>query len=264
MHMKNVAMIQVLLMIVCLLAFQVASGQQDFVVLTKGDTLKGKVKYLNYGVEKKVQITSSDTKKTVYSILQTLAFGMDNDVYQPVRITQGYVYMKVLKSGYLSLYAYQLPNQSTWDGRYLLKKDGTGLEIPNIGFKKNMTKYLSECPTVSEKIESGELGKSKIEDIIIQFNACIDLNTNHQNLTIEREKEQATKLSVWNQLETSLINGSDFEDKAAALEMINEIKIKLQREEKVPGFLVEGLKESLKDQEPPIKEILEKALQQLQ
>jgi len=44
MHMKNVAMIQVLLMIVCLLAFQVASGQQDFVVLTQGDTLKGKVK----------------------------------------------------------------------------------------------------------------------------------------------------------------------------------------------------------------------------
>lgn len=257
-------MIQVLLMIVCLLAYQVASAQQDFVVLTKGDTLKGKVKYLNYGVEKKVQITTPDNKKTVYSILQTLAFGMENDVYQPVRITQGYVYMKVLKSGYLSLFAYQLPNQSTWDGRYLLKKDGTGLEVPNIGFKKNMTRYLSECPAVAGKVESGELGKSKIEEIINQFNACIDLNTNHQNLTIEREKEQATKLTVWNQLETSLINGSDFEDKATALEMINEIKIKLQREEKVPGFLVEGLKESLKDQEPPIKEILEKALQQLQ
>jgi hypothetical protein len=262
--MKNVTMIQILLMIVCLLAFQVASGQQDFVVLTQGDTLKGKVKFLNYGVEKKIQITTPDTKKTVYNILQTLSFSMGNDVYQPVRITQGYVYMKVIKSGYLSLFAFQLQDQSMWDGRYLLKKDGTGLEVPNIGFKRNMTKYLSECPTVSEKIESGELGKLEIEEIINQYNACIDRNTSMHNLIIENEKDQAEKLKPWTELENSLNNGGEFEDKATALEMINEIKIKLQREEKVPGFLVEGLKESLKDQDPPIKEILEKALQQLQ
>jgi hypothetical protein len=56
----------------------------------------------------------------------------------------------------------------------------------------------------------------------------------------------------------------EFEDKATALEIINEIKIKIRRDEKIPTFLMDGLKESLKDQDSSIKEILEKALQQLQ
>lgn len=257
-------MIQFFLTVISLLAYQLASGQTDFVVLNTRDTVKGKIKYLNYGTEKKVQITTPEKKKNTYTILQTNSFKLNNEVYHPVRVTQGYTFMKVIKTGYLSYYSFQLPNQNTWDGRYLLKKDGAGLEVPNIGFKKSLIRFLSECPTLTGKIESGELGKLEIEEIIDQYNACIDLNTRRQNFIIEKEKDQNTKLTSWTELENSLKNGGEFEDKATALEMINEIKIKLQRDEKVPGFLVEGLKESLKDQGPSIQEILEKALLQLQ
>lgn len=264
MRMKNVTMIQVLLMIVCLVAYQVASGQEDFVVLTKGDTLKGKVKYLNYGIEEKVQITTSDNKKNIFSILQTLSFSMNNEVYNPVRTVQGYTFMKLLKSGYLSLYAYQLPDQIKWDGRYLLKKDGAGLDVPNINFKKNMSRYLSDCPTGAEKVETKELKKSNLDEIVDQYNACIESRTTYQSSQLEQIKDQSLKLNYWIQLETSLNALNSFEGKANVLEMITEIKGKIQRGEKVPNFLTNGLQEALKNQDSSIKEILEKAMQQLQ
>lgn len=262
MHVKKVKMIQFLLMIVCLLAYQLTSGQYDFVVLTKGDTLYGEVKFLNYGIEEKVQITTADNKKNVFSILQTRAFGMDNDVYHPVRTIQGYTYMKVLKSGYLSLYAYQLPDQIKWDGRYLLKKDGMGLDVPNINFKKNMSRYLSDCPAGAEKVETKELKKSDLHEIVDQYNACIESRTTYQSNQLEPIKDQSLKLNSWNQLETSLKALNEFEGKANALEMITEIKSKIQRGEKVPNFLIDGLKEGLKDQNS-IQEILKKALSEL-
>jgi hypothetical protein len=262
--MRKMTMIQFFVTLGCLLAFQLASGQTDFIVLTTGDTLKGKIKYLNYGTEKKVQITTLDKKKNTYTLLQTASFRLNNEVYHPMRVTEGYTFMKVLKTGYLSYYAFQLPNQTTWDGRYLRKKDGTGMEVPNIGFKRNLMRYLSECPTLTGKIESGELGKLEIEEIINQYNACIDRNTSMQNLIIENEKDQTEKLKPWTELENSINNGVEFEDKTTALEIINEIKIKIRRAEKVPTFLMDGLKEALKDQSSSIQEALEKALQELQ
>ncbi len=202
-RMKNVKVIQALFMMMCLLGYQTSTAQTDYVVTTKNDTIKGTVKYLNYGVEKKVQVTTDDGKKNVYSIVNTLAFSMKNELYFPIRTTQGYTYMKVLKSGYLSLYAFQLPDQN-WDGHYLLKKDGAGQEVPNLGFKKNMTQLLRDCPDVKARIQSGELKGSRINEIIDAYNNCIEDNTRNQKPV--QSTEDAEKIMIWETLEKD-VNG---------------------------------------------------------
>jgi hypothetical protein len=264
--MKKVKMVQIFFLLICLIGYTISSAQSDYVVTIKGDTILGKVKYLNYGNEKKVQVVND--KKTVFSILQTSAFKMDNEVYHTVRTSQGYTYMKIIKGGYLSLYAFQQPNQMSWDGSLLLKRDGSDMEVPNIGFKKNMKKFLIECPDVVDRIESGELSKSKITEIVDAYNQCIDLNTKNQNMAsqtpkvIEPSKEATDKLSAWIQLETDVKNLTNFEGSKDALEMIQEIKSKISKGEKIPNFLSEGLKETLKDQSS-IQVALEKALQEI-
>ena len=251
-------MVQIFFLLICLIGYTIASAQTDYVATTKGDTIHGKVKYLNYGFEKKVQVVSD--RKTSYPILQTTGFMMDNEIYHTVKYAESYTYMKLVKGGYLSLYAFQLPNQITWDGKFLLKKDGAGFEIPNIGFKKNLKKFLSECPTVTDRIESGELGKSELEMIVDAYNQCIELNTKSQTSATQPLKTENTgKLNSWNQLEKDVKNLGDFQGSKDALEMIQEIKSKISNGEKIPNFLTEGLRETLKDQ-PSIQESLQKAL----
>lgn len=251
-------MVQILFLLICLIGYEISSAQSDYVVTTKGDTIRGKVKYLNYGVEKKVQVIND--KKTVFTILQTTGFKMDNELYHTVRYAQGYTYMKATKTGYLSLYAFQQPNQMSWDGSLLLKRDGSSMEIPNLGFKKSLKKFLIECGTVVDRIDKGELGKSEIIEIVDLYNQCIEVNTKNQNLIAQSNKENTSELTSWNQLEEAVQNLGNFAGTKDALEMIQDIKSKINKGEKIPNFLTEGLKEVLKDQQS-VQESLEKALQ---
>lgn len=258
--MKKLKLLQLLLVVFCLFISKVASAQTDYVVTIKGDTIKGKVKYLNSGLDKRVQITPLNGKKIVYTVIQTTAFKLGADTYCPVRNVEGYVYMKLLKTGYLSLYAFQQPNQFTWDGRYLLKKDGQSIEVPNLGFKKTLTKFLSECSSVTVRILSGELTKTKMSEIIDQYNDCIDVNT--KKSAVIQLIEQPEKINAWRALEKNINDLPAFEQKANALEMITEIKYKINKGEKIPNFLTAGLIDTLKDQ-PSVKEILDNALAEL-
>jgi hypothetical protein len=260
--MKQVTMAQLLLILVCLTAYSISAAQSGYVVTTKGDTVKGKIKYMNYGTEKKVQVTDASNKKTVYSVLQTSAFNLDNELYRTVRIASGYTFMKLLKDGYLSLYAYQIENQNTWDGRYLQKKDGSGVDVPNIGFKKILARYLSDCEDVVNGLESRELNRSKLSTIIDEYNQCVAERTEKNYATAISEKKQTETPDSWLTLENAVKESNAFEGQKTALEIITELKLKLARAEKIPNFLLDGLKNSLKDQSH-LKEVLEKALLEL-
>lgn len=254
-------MIQILFLLICFIGYKISAAQSDYVVTTKGDTIQGKVKYLNYGVEKKVQVIT-DAKKDVYSILQTKGFKMENEVYHTVRYGQGYTYMKLVTGGYLSLYAFQEPNEVTWDGNYLLKRDGGNLEVPNIGFKKNLKKFMDDCPVVAARIEAGEFSRSEISKIVDAYNQCIDQNTQNKNQAPPPLKEVEEKLKTWNQLETKVKDLDNFDRKINSLEMIQEIKLKISNGEKIPNFLKEGLTDALKDQSS-VQGLLENALNEI-
>jgi hypothetical protein len=235
---------------------------QDYVITVKGDSISGVVKPMFSGSTSKVQITDSNKKKTSYTLFQVKSFTFKEEIYNSVKGPNGYCFMLLKKAGYLSLYSFQLPNQNTFDGLYLNKRDGTGMEVPNLGFKKAMAKFLQECPSVADKIERGEeLGKRNLDTIIDEFNACINNNTTYQSKLIVESQDKTKKISAWDSLENKLKSSADFDGKANAQEMITDIKGKISRGEKVPNFIIEGLKSIINPTE--LKVDLENALKEL-
>ena len=241
--MKNYCVIHILLFLLFMIVYQCAHAQ-DYVVTLKGDTIRGEVKQINFGPEKKVQVTREGKRKEIYTIVQTKNFVLKGEKYEPVRMEKGYVYMKVIKSGYLALYAYQLENQFSYDGTYFYKRDGQGMELPNLTFKKSMTRFLEDCPDVVSRIESGLLSRKDVGAIVDEYNACIASNTKAHQSTTTTNTEQTKKLNAWDVLDEK-VKAATFEGKADAIDMIKEIKSKISKSEKVPNFIIEGLKSAM-------------------
>lgn len=216
---------------------------QDFFVTLQGDTIKGEIKPLTYGTERKVQVTEPGKKKVIYPFFKVKAYSLDGDIYQPVKGPYGYTFMKLIKSGYLSILSFQAENQTTYDGLWLLKKDGDGIEVPNLTFEKGMKKFLSDCPALVKKIDNNALNKKDLNQIVDEYNACM------MNPAPVEEKPVAAQpakgLPTWDALENKVKSQPDFPEKSNALEMISEIKGKISTNQKVPNFLIEGLKSSL-------------------
>jgi ribosomal protein L14E/L6E/L27E len=243
--MKNNIVLHILLFALMMLAYQCASAQ-DYILTARGDSVTGEVKPLLHGPNKKVELMSADDEKTSYSIFEVRAFSHEGDIYHPIKGDQGYVFMKLIQPGYLSLYAYQPENQTRFDGLFLKKMDGENMVVPNLGFRKYMSRFLEDCLQVAEKVKTGELGKKNLTDLIDAYNACIDRRTITHDEIIASRQEQAAKISAWDSLEEKILQ-KDFSERNNALEMIGEIRKKIQREEKIPNFLIEALKNSLKD-----------------
>jgi hypothetical protein len=242
--MKTFTVLHLILFLLIMLVYQCASAQ-DYVVTVKGDTVRGNVRPLNFGPDKKVQVTEEGKKKVSYSLPQVRSYYYKDETYQPVRNDKGYTFMKLVKSGYLSLYNFQMENQVTYDGQFLMKRDGKGLEVPNLSFKKIMSKFLDDCEDVAAKIDKGELTRKNLNDIVDAYNACINARTIDHGKMLVMKQEETKKINAWDDLEQKINAKEDFHGKADAIEMINEIKGKIKRNEKVPNFMIEGLKTSL-------------------
>lgn len=225
--------------------FYYTSAAQDYLLTAKGDSLAGEIKPLSFGVDKKVQITEAGKKKVVFSLFQVKEYRFKNDVYRPVKGPAGYTFMKLMKEGYLSLYFFQAANQTSYDGLYLLKRDGSGLEVPNLGFKKAMKKFLDDCNAVATKIEQDELNKKDLNEIVEQYNACITNRATAAEKVIIAKKEAVQKNTAWDVLEEKVKAQADFDGKQNALEMISEIKAKIAAGQKIPNFLLSGVQSSL-------------------
>jgi hypothetical protein len=242
--MKSFTILHVLLIVLLMIVYQ-CSKAQDFLVTAKGDTVTGALKPISFGPEKKVQVTSADKKKSLYSIFQIKSYNYKGETYHPVKNDKGYTFMKLVKPGYLSLYSFQIEGQTTYDGLYLAKRDGSGMEVPNLSFKKMMERFLEDCPVVAAKIDNGELGKREINQIVDEYNGCIQNRTVNHGAVIATNQLKEKKSEPWEVLEAKVKEQPDFEGKQDAMEMIGEIRTKIKRGEKVPNFLVEGLKTSL-------------------
>lgn len=232
-------------LIVTFFLLYLTAAAQDYVVTVTGDTLRGNVKPINFGEGKKVVVIDAQKHKTSVPIFKTRMYSLKGETFQPIRMENGYQYMKLLKSGYLSLYAFVPTQQSAYDGRYLVKADGQGMEVPNLSFKKMMSNFLTGCPDVVTKVENGDLTKRDLDKIIDEFNECIQNRSYIQPASAEKKTVPAKATTAWDALETKIKEHADFEGKSNALEMITEIKNKVRHSEKIPNFLTEGLSNTL-------------------
>ena len=251
--------ISVALLLLCMAS---QASAQDYLLTARGDSLVGEVKPLLYGPQQKVQLISGDNEKTTFSIFEVREFSQDGDVFRPLKGEKGgYVFMKLLHPGYLSLYAFQQENQSRFEGLMLRKLDGDQLVVPNLGFKKYVGQFIADCPEVAALVKEGELGKRNVDELLNAYNACVE------NRTVDRVRQSAGKhqenaaINAWNALEEK-VKQKQFAEKSNALEMIAEIKNKVRLQEKIPNFLAEGLKSSLKD--TGLSEELDSAMRELE
>ena len=221
-------------------------SQTDYAIRVNGDTVKGSLKILDYEQIDRVQVKTNKEKTTLTS-LQVRCIKKNNELYRPVRRDNTAHFMKVLIDGYLSLNAFHLSNQSSWDGRYLTKLDGTGMEVPNLSFKKSLGNYLSDCEIVKGRIEKGELRKGDLEKIVNEYNACLQAKSQTTNtkvsppVTIENDKTIALKNFV------TKVEAENFPSKKDALDVLKDIQTKVTKNEPVPNYLFEGLKSYLLD-----------------
>ena len=248
------------LLTIILLASALYSYGQDYIINLKGDTLRGDIKVVIIGIDKKAVLTDADKKKTSYGLFQVKRVFKDGEVYVPVKSETGYTFMKLQKDGYLSLYTFQLPNETAFEGQLLVKKDGTSLQVPNLNFKKMMKKFLEECDPVTDSLDAN-WSKRDLFKIIDTYNQWISSNTTALQQSMEQQQLATAKTNVWDQLQTKVKAQPDFEGKNDAIEMITDIKGKVERGDKIPKFLIDGLKASL--QGTDTKNELEMALQQL-
>jgi len=235
-----------------------AQAQTGYVITSKADTLYGKVRIMSYDQLDRVQL-EVDKKKQTFSALQVLTVSIDSQIYKPVQYEKKIFLMKLLKSGYLSLYAFQIETQTSYDGRFLVKLDGKSLELPNLTFKKSMENFLEDCKPTAAKIKSGELTKKDIDKIIDDYNDCMKNQGLNPPLVVEPSNETLQTIESL----IKKIDAEEFPSKKDALDLLRDIQGKVSKNEPVPNYLSEGLKSYL-SAVPTLTEDLNKLLALLQ
>jgi hypothetical protein len=230
------------------LAVAILAQAQDYIILAKGDTVKGVIKILSFDLIDKIQV--SGARKETFTAFQVRSLSIQSETYKPVKYEQSIRFMKVMKAGYLSLLSFKPTGTGSWDGRYLLKMDGNGMEVPNLTFKKSMSKFLSDCPALTEKLEKGEFGKREVEKIIDLYNTCVQTKSEERMSSRETAPPATENL---NSLEKATavkkliekVDVGDFLSKEDASDLLKDVLKKVEKGEKVPNYLTEGLKSYL-------------------
>ncbi len=217
-----------------------SSFSQNYVITNKGDSIYGKMKFLSYDLLDRVQVTNE--KKVILTAMQVKKIVLDGELYKAARLGNAIRFMKVIKTGYLSLYAFKPENQTGYDGRMLIKMDGKYIEAPNLAFKKVLIDFLEDCESVTSKIKSGEFGRRELELIIDSYNTCLkgkDPAISKEAIAItEPLKKKIEALEALN-IKNKASKNPQAND---ASELIGDIIIKVKKGDTVPKYQIEALK----------------------
>ena len=236
-----------------------ATAQEDYAVTQRGDTLRGRVNFQQVGKIEQVSV-KGETKHNLSSIQVRMA-SLKGKIYKPVQFSASVQMMEVMIDGYLSLMAFRPPNLMSYDGRLLLLRDGRALEVPSLGFKKYVSKFLSDDPELAEKIDHGDLDRKDLDKIVADFNSFVGKKTQILRERTEVVENQKSKLEMIDELRVE-IEKSDIDAKKDLLDMLVEMKDKIANQKSVPAYLSNALKENLKAK-PALLEKFEKLLSDL-
>ncbi|MFM7856658.1 MAG: hypothetical protein ACKO96_33220 [Flammeovirgaceae bacterium] len=233
-------------------------AQTDYAITAKGDTLRGDVKILPSDLADQVQV-KINKKKEILLCTEAITVVQGGILYKTVKFDNRFRYMTLLKDGFLSLYGFRMPQQTSYDGRYLQTRDGRGLEMPNLTFKRSLAKFLEDCPAVSERVKSGDLGRNDIEKILDEFNTCLQLKTTKRNVDVPVSTAILSNTQEVDNLIKKVEDSPDFANKKDAIDLLKDLSGKVYRDEILPSYLLRELRANLKDQ-PTFSEDLEKIL----
>ena len=224
------------------LAMSNAFPQADFLVTTNGDTLYGEIKPLGFSntAYDKV-ILKVNKKKNTYTSLQAISYYKNKETFETIKHNGRFIYMKLVTKGYLSVYKFR-PNESyQYSNILLVKADGNQMELPNIGFKKQMSNFLNDCDEIARKLDEDHYKKKEIEKIVADYNTCIQQNTDK---LIEEHaiRVQPNILEIINELRT-LSENLEQEKGDELQDLLDDIQERLAEQKNIPGYLKTSLEE---------------------
>lgn len=224
-----------------ILTFLVSAGLrgQDYLITSRSDTLRGKVTIEGYEKLDKILLTVNK-KKTQYPAYSVLRIFVDSAVYQPVRTPEAIRFMRLSKSGMLSLfYARQSPG-TPYNIPYLVKITGESMEVTALRFKKSVSRFLEDCTSMSQVIEDQGLGREDLDKILEIYNRCLERQS-----TVAFTDTEDPKLAAVTAFNKKI--EKDTAVPADASEILRDIYNKVKEGKPVPNYLADGLRETLKD-----------------
>lgn len=237
------------------LSFSLSGFAQDTIQLTSGEVLNGTISIdLPTPGFERVSIKTDDGKLK-FKAHEFISFVYNDEKYVPVKYNGMYRIMRVVSEGYLSLYYFREDESYDFGTKYLYKQDGNGELVPNFSFKKIMTEFLNDCPSVVSGLENNEYKKNKLDEIVSAYNACIDSNTLKSKLNV---KEVVNTENPAIRLIDSLMMKLEGENMELTT-LLKDIQTKVVQDQPVPGYLKSALKEQTSGMED-IKAEVEKLL----
>ncbi|MEO9872042.1 hypothetical protein [Ekhidna sp.] len=217
-----------------ILGFFYAQAQEDFLVTVKKDTIYGQIDFRQSTFYDEIEVKSDDGKKTFKAYQIELAI-RKGEIYKPVSYGNKKAIGKLIKEGRLSQYLFRSDGENAFINEVLVKSDNETLLVSNIGFKKRLIKFLSDCEELSSKISNKELGASDLDKIInIYNNDC---------------EEEVKKIDIAKK---------DFSQITELADLLKDITGKLNAGEQIPSYMVEALeRHSNTNVNLKIKELLE-------
>lgn len=247
------------IIIMVLLFSHLTYGQDDYVITTQGDTLKGKIQLLLPSGSHEEIVIELDEDKRNLKAYQLLQFEKDQKMYRPVKFNNIYKIMEVAENGYLSLLYYRAGEQYSFGSGYLLKRSGEGIELPTLLFKKALVGFLADCQQVAQKIQDKTFKKKDLSAIIAAYNQCIAGQTKEVYKEIKPVQQEATDnpaivkiRDIKQKLQQE--NNDNAED---LLQLLNDIEQKLLKGDKVPGYMTSALRNELNDFESLTEDVNE-------
>lgn len=215
---------------------------QDYLITTKGDTVRGKISLNYYDLVDRAEVRG-DKKRTSLMATQVREAIVDGITYRPQKLSGRYRFMRLIKSGYLSLYGFRALGQSTFDSQFLVRLDGRSQEVPHLSFKSVMSSFLKDCPELADRVESGEkgLGKKNLEKIIDEYNACIDQKKTYQPEVAAGDSLWTSHLELLESFRKKVIDLPDFANRQDALDLMTDMEEKLKSKQAIPNYLLTGL-----------------------
>ena len=235
-----------LLLSLLFMAFN-AFSQTDYLVTNDGDTLYGEVRpqsFSNMATDKLILVRGKE--KTGYNSLEAIRFVKDGEMYATIKHDNRYKYMMEVSSGYLSVYKFRLDDTYQYSGTILVKSDGQQMVLPNLGYKKAMTQFLSDCGEVVKKLNDKEYKKSQFDQLVSDYNNCIKNKT--EIMSANARMDDKTEIAPAVQERISEIRRlsdllEDEEKKTELNDLIDNLEGRLQEGQAIPGYLSGALRE---------------------
>lgn len=174
----------VVLALVCSLSAMAQSAFiPGYVVTTKGDTLKGEIKYnpkkpfLQF---RKVSIKISETEMKTLKADKVKKYMMGDTTYISWFLEEEQVFIKCLSTGAITLYEAQFEfinskNETEIESQFFIQKNGSAEmeKLKSAKFRKQVAEYVSDNAELVKELEEKKYEFENLPDVVNTYNEWV-------------------------------------------------------------------------------------------